>query len=67
MPDLDPRYGYVDVTLTSHDAGGVTDRDVQPWGSYQRFRSGCRPVAARSELDPRRCSAPFGRAKFRSA
>jgi 4a-hydroxytetrahydrobiopterin dehydratase len=28
-PDLDLRYGYVDVRLTSHDAGGVTDRDVR--------------------------------------
>jgi 4a-hydroxytetrahydrobiopterin dehydratase len=27
-PDLDLRYPHVDVTLTSHDAGGVTRRDV---------------------------------------
>ncbi len=27
-PDLDLRYGYLDVRLSSHDAGGVTDRDV---------------------------------------
>lgn len=27
-PDLDLRYGFVDVRLTSHDAGGVTERDV---------------------------------------
>lgn len=27
-PDLDLRYGHLDVRLTSHDAGGVTDRDV---------------------------------------
>jgi 4a-hydroxytetrahydrobiopterin dehydratase len=26
-PDLDLRYGHVDVHLWSHDAGGVTDRD----------------------------------------
>jgi 4a-hydroxytetrahydrobiopterin dehydratase len=26
-PDLDLRYGYVEVHLWSHDAGGVTDRD----------------------------------------
>lgn len=27
-PDLSLGYGRLDVTLTSHDAGGVTDRDV---------------------------------------
>lgn len=27
-PDLDLRYPYVDVRLSSHDVGGVTDRDV---------------------------------------
>lgn len=27
-PDLDLRYGHVDVRLISHDAGGVTQRDV---------------------------------------
>lgn len=27
-PDLDLRYGHVDVRLVSHDAGGVTSRDV---------------------------------------
>lgn len=28
-PDLDLRYDHVDVRLTSHDAGGVTDRDLR--------------------------------------
>jgi 4a-hydroxytetrahydrobiopterin dehydratase len=28
-PDLDLRYPHLDVTLSSHDVGGVTDRDVQ--------------------------------------
>lgn len=28
-PDLNLRYPHVDVRLTSHDAGGVTDRDVR--------------------------------------
>lgn len=28
-PDLDLRYGHLDVRLTSHDSGGVTDRDVR--------------------------------------
>jgi len=28
-PDLTLRYGQVDVRLTSHDEGGVTDRDVR--------------------------------------
>ena len=27
-PDLDLRYGHLDIRLTSHDAGGVTERDV---------------------------------------
>lgn len=27
-PDLDLRYPHLDITLTSHDAGGLTDRDV---------------------------------------
>lgn len=28
-PDLDLRYTHVDVRLTSHDSGGVTERDIQ--------------------------------------
>lgn len=28
-PDIDLRYGYVDVRLRSHDVGGVTDRDLR--------------------------------------
>lgn len=28
-PDLDLRYKHVDVRLTSHDVGGVTDRDIR--------------------------------------
>jgi len=28
-PDLDLRYSHVDVRLTSHDAGGVTERDIR--------------------------------------
>jgi 4a-hydroxytetrahydrobiopterin dehydratase len=28
-PDLDLRYTHLDVRLTSHDSGGVTDRDVR--------------------------------------
>lgn len=27
-PDLDLRYGHLNVQLTSHDAGGVTERDL---------------------------------------
>lgn len=28
-PDLDLRYGHLDVRLTSHDSGGVTERDLR--------------------------------------
>ncbi|GEL94887.1 4a-hydroxytetrahydrobiopterin dehydratase [Cellulomonas composti] len=28
-PDVDLRYPHVDITLTSHDAGGLTERDVR--------------------------------------
>ncbi|MFJ8916449.1 4a-hydroxytetrahydrobiopterin dehydratase [Amycolatopsis sp. NPDC102389] len=28
-PDLDLRYGHVDVRMTSHDERGVTDRDIR--------------------------------------
>jgi len=28
-PDLDVRYPYVEVALTSHDVGGLTRRDVR--------------------------------------
>lgn len=27
-PDVDLRYGHVDVRLTTHDSGGLTGRDV---------------------------------------
>lgn len=27
-PDIDLRYPYVEIRLTSHDAGGVTSRDI---------------------------------------
>ena len=28
-PDIDLRYGHLDITLTSHDVGGITARDVR--------------------------------------
>ena len=28
-PDLDLRYGHVDIRLSSHDAGGITGRDIR--------------------------------------
>ncbi|GEA79873.1 4a-hydroxytetrahydrobiopterin dehydratase [Cellulomonas uda] len=36
-PDLDLRYAFVDVRLTSHDAGGVTDADVRLARDISRF------------------------------
>ena len=27
-PDLDLRYGHLNIRLSSHDAGGITDRDI---------------------------------------
>ncbi|RBP64728.1 pterin-4a-carbinolamine dehydratase [Brevibacterium sanguinis] len=27
-PDVDLRYDHVDITLTTHDAGGLTDKDT---------------------------------------
>ncbi|HTH04378.1 MAG TPA: 4a-hydroxytetrahydrobiopterin dehydratase [Ilumatobacteraceae bacterium] len=28
-PDLDLRYPHLDIHLSSHDAGGITDRDIK--------------------------------------
>ncbi len=36
-PDLDLRYAFVDVRLTSHDAGGVTAADVRLARDISRF------------------------------
>ena len=36
-PDLDLRYGYVDVRLISHDVGAVTDRDVRLAGTISEL------------------------------
>ena len=38
-PDLDLRYPHLDVTLSSHDAGGVTDRDVKLARAISEFAS----------------------------
>lgn len=27
-PDVDLRYPHVDITLTTHDAGSITDKDI---------------------------------------
>jgi 4a-hydroxytetrahydrobiopterin dehydratase len=54
-PDLDLRYGHLDVRLTSHDAGGVTGRDVRLARTISSLAAdaGVRPTAegvARLEL-----------------
>jgi 4a-hydroxytetrahydrobiopterin dehydratase len=36
-PDIDIRYNKVTLRLTSHDAGGLTDRDVKLAGALQQF------------------------------
>ncbi|WP_091312004.1 4a-hydroxytetrahydrobiopterin dehydratase [Micromonospora chersina] len=46
-PDLDLRYTHVDVRLWSHDAGGVTDRDV-------RLARAVSALAAQAGLSPAR-------------
>jgi 4a-hydroxytetrahydrobiopterin dehydratase len=48
-PDLDLRYTHVDVRLTSHDVGGVTDRDV-------RLARAISAIAAGAGLVPERAS-----------
>ncbi|MFL6107201.1 MAG: 4a-hydroxytetrahydrobiopterin dehydratase [Marmoricola sp.] len=45
-PDLDLRYSRIDVRLSSHDAGGITERDVQ-----LARRIGDIAAAAGAELD----------------
>jgi 4a-hydroxytetrahydrobiopterin dehydratase len=39
-PDLDLRYPHLDVTLSSHDVGGVTDRDVKLARAISEFAAG---------------------------
>ena len=36
-PDLDLRYAHVDVTLVSHDVGGVTRRDIRLAGTISEI------------------------------
>jgi 4a-hydroxytetrahydrobiopterin dehydratase len=39
-PDLDLRYPHLDVKLSSHDAGGVTDRDVKLARTISEYAAG---------------------------
>ena len=36
-PDIDIRYNKVTLRLSSHDAGGLTERDVKLAGALQQF------------------------------
>lgn len=47
-PDLDLRYGHLDVTMNSHDSGGVTERDVRLARSINELAA-----AVEVDLDPR--------------
>lgn len=44
-PDLDLRYGHLNVKLSSHDVGGVTQRDLRlaTWISELAAEAGARP------------------------
>ncbi len=44
-PDLGLSWGRVDVTLTSHDAGGVTDRDLEMARTIDGLIAGAAGVA----------------------
>lgn len=39
-PDIDIRYTKVTMTLSTHDAGGVTSRDLELAGEIERLASG---------------------------
>ena len=39
-PDIDLRYPYVDITLSSHDVGGITSRDVDLARKTSEFAAG---------------------------
>jgi 4a-hydroxytetrahydrobiopterin dehydratase len=49
-PDVDLKYGQVDVRLSSHDAGGVTDRDVDLARQISGFASDVGAEPAPGEL-----------------
>ena len=51
-PDVDLRYGFVEVHLTSHDVGGVTSRDVDLARavSHHALRFGAKPRPDRLQV-----------------
>lgn len=49
-PDLDLRYGFVDVTLSSHDAHGITNRDIELARTISDVASGLGVGAAPAEV-----------------
>ena len=36
-PDVDLRFPHVDITLTTHDAGSITDKDIALAGEISRI------------------------------
>lgn len=53
-PDLDIRYNRVRVGLSTHDAGGVTDRDLALARAIGHAARSLRAEAADEETPPRR-------------
>lgn len=49
-PDVDLRYGKVDIRLTTHETGGLSDRDVE---LAQRISAAARAVGLQAETSER--------------
>ncbi len=49
-PDVDLRYSHLDITLRSHDVGGITRRDVRLARLVSQFADGLRATPLTAEL-----------------